>query len=145
MSPARVPCRPQARNTPSMAAAVMITGTIIGAMIRLAISPAPGIRARARPTAAAVPAAVATVALGNMMVALVALASRAKQKNDRQRTSKSPIAEIGDLHLDELGDHRIAGPAQQGRRNVVSKSDHEHEHAASDKTGQAQRQIDAHE
>src|SRR5215467_10427595 len=75
MSRARVPCRPQARNAPSMAAAVMITGTIIGAMIRLAISPAPGIRARARPTAAAVPAAVATVALGNMMVALVAMAS----------------------------------------------------------------------
>jgi hypothetical protein len=58
-----------------MAAAVMMTGTIIGAMIRLAISPAPGIRARARPTAAAVPAAVATVALGTMMVALVAMAS----------------------------------------------------------------------
>src|SRR5215510_14780388 len=75
MSPARVPCRPQARNTLSMAAPVMITGTIIGAMIRLAISPAPGIRARARPTAAAVPAAVATVALGNMMIALVAMAS----------------------------------------------------------------------
>src|SRR5215467_8251601 len=75
MSPVRVPCRPQARNTPSMAAAVIMTGTIIGAMIRLAISPAPGIRPRTSPTAAAVPATVATVALGNMMVALVAMAS----------------------------------------------------------------------
>src|SRR5215467_78311 len=75
MSPVRVPSRPQARTNPSMAAAVMMTGTIIGAMIRLAISPAPGIRARARPTAAAVPAAVATVALGTMMVTLVAMAS----------------------------------------------------------------------
>src|SRR5215472_16471618 len=75
MSPVRVPCRPQARNAPSMAAAVIMTGTIIGAMIRLAISPAPGIRPRTSPTAAAVPATVATVALGNMMVALVAMAS----------------------------------------------------------------------
>src|SRR5262245_18912471 len=75
MSPSRVPCRPQARNTPSMAAAVMIMGKIIGAMIRLAISPAPGIFPRARPTAAAVPAAVAMSALGNMTVALVARAS----------------------------------------------------------------------
>src|SRR5262249_62139375 len=75
MSPSRVPWRPQERNTPSMPAAVMMTGTIIGAMIRLAISAAPGIRPRARPTAAAVPAAVAISALGNIIVAVVGIAS----------------------------------------------------------------------
>src|SRR5262249_56758760 len=86
MSPARVPCSPQPRNTPSIAAAVIMTGTTIGAMTRLAINPAPGIRARARPTAAAVPAAVATVALGHMMIALVAVGSR-------------QIEELGSLRL----------------------------------------------
>src|SRR5262249_59225741 len=59
----------------TMAAEIKRPGTLTGARTRLATNPAPGIRARARPTAAAVPAAVARVALGNMMIALVAMAS----------------------------------------------------------------------
>ena len=54
-----------------MAAAVMITGTTIGAITRPAIRPAPGNRLRASPTAAAVPAAVAISALGIMTITLV--------------------------------------------------------------------------
>src|SRR6476659_8948323 len=75
MRPEIVPCKPQPRNTPSMAAAVMITGTTIGAIIRLAITRAPGMLPRASPTAAAVPAAVAIRALGIMILALVEMAS----------------------------------------------------------------------